>query len=334
MPMNEPPAKVIRGLSIDPAIFSFPFSCRCNGDCCRASEACAVAPAGKGGVFMDLKQGQEIAAAKESIIALMDDTQSKDMSRWFEPARPEEEFASGIAIGADAFNGKCAFLDGNGLCVLQRLAIEQCVHHWRYKPAACVLFPLTISRGILTIDYPHIARVRACNAHPMPETSIYEACCEELHHLLGDEAFAELEDYSKTWLAAVAPPRQDAERKPNDISQFARKLAQLAERHELVVESLGEVGGYSIPLVTARRPVRGPRLLVAAGFHGEEPGGPWGVIRFLDRVSAKFLSQVNLSFLPLVNPTGFCRGRRENDWGEDPNRGFCAAGSGPAKAIT
>jgi hypothetical protein len=65
------------------------------------------------------------------------------------------------------------------------VAVAQQVDRWQHKPLACILFPLTIDHGTLTIDDWHIARVRACNRYPMPETSIYEACQDELRHLLG-----------------------------------------------------------------------------------------------------------------------------------------------------
>jgi hypothetical protein len=61
-------------------------------------------------------------------------------------------------------------------------------------------------------------------------------------------------------------------------------------------ETLGCVGDD--PLLLLERPARdpaSPRLLLAAA---------------------------HLTLLPLVNPTGFRAGRRFNDWGENPNRGF------------
>jgi predicted deacylase len=88
-------------------------------------------------------------------------------------------------------------------------------------------------------------------------------------------------------------------------------------------ETLGCVGDD--PLLLLERPARdpaSPRLLLAAGFHGEEPAGPWGLLRFVCAADPALLARAHLTLLPLVNPTGFRAGRRFNDWGENPNRGF------------
>ena len=62
-----------------------------------------------------------------------------------------------------------------------------------------------------------------------------------------------------------------------------------------------------------------------AGFHGEEPAGPWGTIEFLRMAPDALLDQAHLSLIPLVNATGFAAGRRLNRLGQNPNRGYGAA---------
>ncbi|HKJ80374.1 MAG TPA: DUF3109 family protein, partial [Ignavibacteriaceae bacterium] len=86
------------------------------------------------------------------------------------------------------------------LCVLQKLAMNEGAYKWKYKPLYCILFPLVIYEGALTIDDEHIDRLKTCNKNPMDETSIYEACKEELVHLFGERGFAELDEYSKELL--------------------------------------------------------------------------------------------------------------------------------------
>lgn len=73
-----------------------------------------------------------------------------------------------------------------------------------------------------------------------------------------------------------------------------------------------------------------PNLLVAAGFHGEEPAGPWGLVEFLTTCDPDLLRRANVSFLPLVNPTGFRVGNRYNMWGENPNYGCTDTAQAPA----
>ncbi len=115
----------------------------------------------------------------------------------------------------------------------------------------------------------------------------------------------------------------------HDIDAFNKRLAAAFDRINKIrpykMESLGEVGGRDIFLLSPEEPLEGkPNILTAGGFHGEEAGGPWGIIEFLETADEETLRSVNHSFLPLVNPTGFERGVRFNIHGENPNRGFVA----------
>ena len=71
---------------------------------------------------------------------------------------------------------------------------------WKYKPIYCVLFPLTVFEGALTIDDEHIDRLKTCSKDPINENTIYEACKEELIHFFGEEKFIELENYKNEYL--------------------------------------------------------------------------------------------------------------------------------------
>lgn len=102
------------------------------------------------------------------------------------------------------------------------------------------------------------------------------------------------------------------------------KLALLAELRNFETVTLGMIGEYPLLLLIPQKPkARKKHILVAAGFHGEEIAGPWGIIKFLEEADGRLLESVNLSLLPLVNPTGFVRNQRMNQWDENPNRGFC-----------
>lgn len=175
--------KEINGLLIDPLIFTFPFNCKCNGECCNY------------GVYTDLKENQLILSIKEKVLPFMDETQSKEINDWFEAPEEDEDFDSGVAVGTNIINGKCTFLDKNGLCSLQKLAMQEGAHKWKYKPVYCILFPLTIYEGSLTIDDEHIDRLKFCNKQDEKHMTIYEACREELQHFFGEKDFAELEQY-------------------------------------------------------------------------------------------------------------------------------------------
>lgn len=109
----------------------------------------------------------------------------------------------------------------------------------------------------------------------------------------------------------------------NDAEALQRRWQALRDAGGWQSEVLGCIGDDPITLM--HRPARSadaPRLLIAAGFHGEEPAGPWGLLRFIGGAQSALLDGVHLTLLPLVNPSGMRAGRRFNDWGENPNRGF------------
>jgi Fe-S-cluster containining protein len=181
--------KKINGLYIDPKIFTFRFSCSCTGECCYY------------GVYTDLKEHDTIFRIKDKLLPLFDETQSRELDKWFEPPEEDEDFESGVAVGTEIINGKCTFLDKDGLCTLQKLANLEGVHKWKYKPMYCILFPLTIYEGALTIDDEHIERLKTCNSNPVVEISIYDACREELIHFMGEENIYQMDIYKEEYLS-------------------------------------------------------------------------------------------------------------------------------------
>lgn len=181
----------IKGLKIDPKIFTFKFSCKCTGECCLY------------GVYMDLNEAKNILNIKNNLIPIFDTTQVKDADKWFEAPEKDNDFESDIAVGTEINNHKCTFLDKNGLCSLQKLAILEGVHKWKYKPQYCILFPLTVFEGALTIDDEHIDRLKTCNKNSMSEITIYEFCREELKYFFGEKDFNRLEDYRIKYLSSL-----------------------------------------------------------------------------------------------------------------------------------
>lgn len=189
--MNNTFSKEINGIKIDPQIFTFSFSCMCSGECCHY------------GVYTDLEEYELIMTLKDKLIPLFDETQATDSGKWFEAPEEDEDFQSGIAVGTEIINGKCTFLDKNGLCTLQKLANLEGGYKWKYKPLYCILFPLTIYENTLTIDDEHIERLKSCNHNPAAEKTIYDSCKEELKHFFGETGFRELEKYKTEYLEGI-----------------------------------------------------------------------------------------------------------------------------------
>jgi len=102
------------------------------------------------------------------------------------------------------------------------------------------------------------------------------------------------------------------------LDMFLYECLYAAGNHDFSATVLGMVENWPIVLLTPP-PSEAPKLLVAAGFHGNDPAGCWGLLECLK-------SDVDLSgvsFLPAVNPTGLDVGIRYNRWNETTNGGFC-----------
>ncbi len=89
------------------------------------------------------------------------------------------------------------------MCALQKLALLENEHKWKYKPLYCILFPLTIYEGSLTIDDEHIDRLKTCNVESDNQDSIFDASREELLHFFGESDFDELEKYRDEYLTEI-----------------------------------------------------------------------------------------------------------------------------------
>lgn len=101
--------------------------------------------------------------------------------------------------------------------------------------------------------------------------------------------------------------------------------AVMPESHQIKV--LGRIKGERMLLATPKESGK-KSVLVVSGFHGNEFSGPWGICKFLASKSKPegLLESLNVSFLPVVNPSAFMRNTRYNEWGEEPNQGFFSDG--------
>jgi len=188
--------KKINGLFIDPIIFTEKFVkscdvCVCSGECCYY------------GVYTDFKEYEVILSMKDKIIEAMDDSQTKDVSKWFEKPEKDEDFESGVAVGTEVYNGKCVFLDKTGFCTIQKIAMDEGQYKWQYKPLYCILFPLVIYEGALTVDDDHLKRMHYCNKAENQNSNIYDCCKQEIKHLLGKDGFKEIEKYREKYLKSL-----------------------------------------------------------------------------------------------------------------------------------
>ncbi len=107
------------------------------------------------------------------------------------------------------------------------------------------------------------------------------------------------------------------ERTPWPIIQ--QRLAEASARLGTTLETVGQVDGEEIFRL---RFGRGVRVLLAAGIHGEEPGGVEGCVTFLESLAESWQERVEFDVWPCLNPYGYIREERHNGQGVDPNRQF------------
>lgn len=126
------------------------------------------------------------------------------------------------------------------------------------------------------------------------------------------------DDNTKPWSWILPDGRASS-----DWPHYRNRLEALARHRGFEVTVLGTFCDEPLLLLQGGiRDASAPHLLVASGFHGEEPAGPWGVLEFLEAIDPEQASRIRLTVLPLVNATGFRAGTRFNARGENPNRGY------------
>jgi hypothetical protein len=104
---------------------------------------------------------------------------------------------------------------------------------------------------------------------------------------------------------------------------YNSRLFKVAIRKKLWLCPLGKVEEFPIWLVRTNMiyDKKRPHILIAAGFHGEEKAGPLAIMRWLE--SKQIPKNIDISFLPVINPVGFNIGQRYNNKGQPSNGGFC-----------
>jgi hypothetical protein len=103
-----------------------------------------------------------------------------------------------------------------------------------------------------------------------------------------------------------------------------KDLLRISNHRGLWLKVLGEVGRHQIWFLRSKETLNSGnrKLLIAAGFHGEERAGPLAILKWLEECDGKIFEKMDLSFLPVTNPIGFNRGIRYNTWNEKTNGGF------------
>jgi hypothetical protein len=179
----------IQGYQVSAELFSTGYAagsgpCNCSSNCCAR------------GAYVDLAERDRILAHAELIKPHLDDTQNRDAAHWFEAeTKPDKDYASGTCIGTAVIADKCALLDGQGRCSIQVAMVAAGKDRWTLKPLYCVLFPLEVVDHVIRFDATFQNQRACCSVQSTFQVPLFQACREELVHLLGEDGFALLQDH-------------------------------------------------------------------------------------------------------------------------------------------
>lgn len=131
-------------MRIDPNLFSAKFPERCRLDLCR-SRCCRF------GVWVDSAEKELILANRDLFTPYLR-PEARDQESWFGRTEKDRDCPTGLAVETQEISGACAFYHPHYGCVLQKGAVEAGLHEWALKPRFCIMFPLVVSDGELTVD--------------------------------------------------------------------------------------------------------------------------------------------------------------------------------------
>jgi hypothetical protein len=158
--------------------------CTCTSTCCAS------------GVWVDLRDRDRILAHKDIIKKYMDGTQTTDDSAWFDSdEQADSDFASGMCVGTAEIDNTCVFLDGAGRCSLQVAAASEGMHKWALKPLYCILYPIEVTDGVVGFDPMLQSEQSCCTVDTVFRIPAFEACHDELVHLLGEDGFQMMREH-------------------------------------------------------------------------------------------------------------------------------------------
>jgi len=100
------------------------------------------------------------------------------------------------------------------------------------------------------------------------------------------------------------------ESKDNRYSDFVRKLSSAAAKHKgAVLKTLGAVEDLDLYHLSLNPDLK-KRVCIIAGIHGDEPGGPEGVVHWLADYEAP--TGIGIDIIPMANPYGYVHNTRNN----------------------
>lgn len=187
----------------------------CGGHCCRH------------GVYISLPERDRILEWADRVAEVMDASQSPNPDDWFEDeAHKDDDFEGGVCVGTDLYNDKCAFLNADGLCVLQLLEPSlELPEGERLKPFYCRLFPLTTWYDRIEFDDLCDGVRPCCTLASDGPTRAVDAYAVELAEILGSDGYDEFRREVEQLRAEQGGTEVGAGRKARDADRAKRRRA-------------------------------------------------------------------------------------------------------------
>jgi hypothetical protein len=105
------------------------------------------------------------------------------------------------------------------------------------------------------------------------------------------------------------------------VQELLDRLSQAARRARFQSTIYATIGDFELPAFTRLAEAEdAPHLYLSSGVHGDEPAGPLALLDLLK--NKHFPSEISVTIVPVVNPTGLERKTRENAEGVDLNRDY------------
>jgi predicted deacylase len=115
------------------------------------------------------------------------------------------------------------------------------------------------------------------------------------------------------------------------MTTYDWEILEAARAKGFMVDSLGKIEDYPVLFVKTRQDVNNdPKVLIVAGFHGEELAGPEGILQWIRLCDKDWMGAVDVSFVPCVNPWGLNNKKRYGPSGKPTNTGFFNSPDNPS----
>lgn len=134
---------------------------------------------------------REILAHKELFLPYVR-PEASEPDRWFGRTEPDRDCPSGTAVETNIAGNACVFFNPDHGCVLQKGAVAGGHHEWRFKPRFCVMFPLVLTGGCLTVDEE--MKSLWCMKEQNRTHPILRSVRKEVSYLFGEEVARRLRE--------------------------------------------------------------------------------------------------------------------------------------------